>query len=109
MEMPACKSDRSRQVLRGFALVELLVVIGIIAIVIAFLLPALAGARRQAKLVACQSNMRQVWQLLLVYANHNRGWIYPVGVGDPEAPAGPENLRRLGAALPAEERWPVYV
>ena len=93
----------------GFSLVELLVVIGIIAIVIAFLLPALAGARRQANVVACQSNMRQVGQLLLIYANHNQGWVYPVGVGDPEAPPGPGNLRRLGAALPVDQRWPVYV
>src|SRR3954466_8097856 len=93
----------------GFSLVELLVVIGIIAIIIAFLLPALASARKQAKLIACQSNMRQIGHLLLIYANENRGWIYPVGVGDPEAPAGPDNLRRLGAALPEDERWPVYV
>jgi prepilin-type N-terminal cleavage/methylation domain-containing protein len=101
--------QRRRRVRIGFSLVELLVVIGIIAIVIAFLLPALAGARRQANVVACLSNLRQVGQLLLIYANHNQGWIYPVGVGDPEAPPGPENLRRLGAALPPDQRWPVYV
>jgi len=99
-----------RKTLRdGFSLVELLVVIGIIAIIIAFLMPALANARRQANVVACQSNMRQIGHLLLIYANENKGWIYPVGVGDPNAPAGPDNLRRLGAALPPEERWPVYV
>jgi prepilin-type N-terminal cleavage/methylation domain-containing protein/prepilin-type processing-associated H-X9-DG protein len=93
----------------AFTLIELMVVIGIIAIMIAFLLPALANARKQAKLVACQSNLRQIGNLLLIYANENAGWIYPVGDGDPQAPAGPANLRRLGAALPMAERWPVYV
>src|SRR5205823_7443845 len=94
---------------RAFTLVELLVVIGIIAILIALLLPAAAGARRQAKMIKCQANMRAIGQLLLMYANSNRGWMYPVGVGDPNAPAGPSNLRRLGEFLPPEQRWPVYV
>jgi len=94
---------------RAFTLVEILVVIGIIALLIALLLPALAGARQEAKSIKCQANMRTIGQLLLMYANSNRGWMYPVGVGDPNAPAGPDNLRRLGDFLPPEERWPVYV
>jgi prepilin-type N-terminal cleavage/methylation domain-containing protein/prepilin-type processing-associated H-X9-DG protein len=62
---------------RGFTLLELLIVIGIIALLIALLMPSLNRARAHAKSVQCQSNLHQIGQNLLIYANQWKGWIYP--------------------------------
>jgi prepilin-type processing-associated H-X9-DG protein len=68
-------------VLLGFTLVELLVVIGIIALLIALLLPAVSAAREQAKTVQCLSNLRQMAVAAHAYVAENRG-SYPPAYWD---------------------------
>jgi prepilin-type N-terminal cleavage/methylation domain-containing protein/prepilin-type processing-associated H-X9-DG protein len=56
---------------RAFTLIELLVVIAIVSLLMALLLPALAGAKRRARTVTCQSNLRQIGIGILMYEQDN--------------------------------------
>ena len=60
-------------VTRGFTLVELLVVIGIIALLISILMPSLSRAREAANRTACLSNLRQIGMAFVMYANEHKG------------------------------------
>ena len=65
--------SKIRSLAWGFTLVELLVVIGIIAVLVAMLLPALNKARAQARSTVCLSNLHQIGIGLNAYAHDHRG------------------------------------
>jgi len=72
---------------RGFTLVELLVVVGIIAVLIGLLLPALGKARRAARDVKCLSNLQHLGQGFAIYAGNNRNW-WPLPANPTGSPPG---------------------
>jgi prepilin-type N-terminal cleavage/methylation domain-containing protein len=84
----------------GFSLVELLVVIGMIAMLIAILLPSLRGARAQATRVACESNLRQLAMASVGYALDNHDYLpFPNWANANGYYAGPGWLYQAGTAF----------
>jgi prepilin-type N-terminal cleavage/methylation domain-containing protein/prepilin-type processing-associated H-X9-DG protein len=64
---------------RAFTLVELLVVIGIIAVLVSILLPAINKAREAANRTKCAANLRSIGQMLATYAVANKDQV-PLGM-----------------------------
>lgn len=93
------RAHRPRTGPPGFTLVELLVVIGIIALLIAILMPALSKARAQANAVKCASQMREIGKYFVHYAMENKGNIFPCDA----------NGKHFGGAYPVAQRWPTLV
>jgi prepilin-type N-terminal cleavage/methylation domain-containing protein/prepilin-type processing-associated H-X9-DG protein len=104
MRMPAnipARGARARSA--GFTLVELLIVIGIIALLMGILLPSIAGSRRQSRALQCASNIRQLCTAIFGYAAENKGrfptnlqspapgqyWYYPDYAGGYVSKDGP--------------------
>jgi prepilin-type N-terminal cleavage/methylation domain-containing protein/prepilin-type processing-associated H-X9-DG protein len=96
---------------RGFSMVELLVVIGIIAVLISLLVPALSKARESAKTIQCASQLRQIGQAIYAYASANGGLLPPysgthyfpddaAGSADPNGPGWIASLQPNTASKP---------
>jgi prepilin-type N-terminal cleavage/methylation domain-containing protein/prepilin-type processing-associated H-X9-DG protein len=105
MGNPARRYRSCRPARRGFTLVELLVVIGIIAVLIGVLLPTLARARAAANAVKCLSNLHQIGLALVNYTSDNHGLICPSFNMQPPSTPGGTNYTALGQAQ-AMDGWP---
>jgi prepilin-type N-terminal cleavage/methylation domain-containing protein/prepilin-type processing-associated H-X9-DG protein len=94
---------RAGRVRPAFTLVELLVVIGIIAVLIAILMPALQRARTQAQQTQCLSNMRQIGTTLTMFANEHKGYLVKAWFNS--GPREPGDNSWNYRDTPAERTW----
>jgi prepilin-type N-terminal cleavage/methylation domain-containing protein len=78
MQIKSNMSQSNRSQAPGFTLVELLVVVGIIAVLVAILLPALNKARQQAVTITCAARIRQLETAVMMYVNANGGYLPPM-------------------------------
>jgi prepilin-type N-terminal cleavage/methylation domain-containing protein/prepilin-type processing-associated H-X9-DG protein len=93
--------DPRRRAARGFTLVELLVVIGIIALLISILLPSLNNARRQARTVRCLANLKTIGHGFQMYAQQYKS-MWPAAVHERTATHIPIDDERRWSDLLAE-------
>ena len=95
---PAPRGARARARVRrrGLTYVEVLVIIGLIAIAVAFLLPSMQRTNCGGNRVKCASNLRQIGQAILLYSNDNKG-AYPRAL----YASGPSVIPTWGTPAPA--------
>ncbi|MCX5652422.1 MAG: type II secretion system protein [Planctomycetota bacterium] len=74
---------------RGFTLVEMLAVIGVIAVLMSIIVPTLSGVRREAESVSCQSNLRQLHGAIEIYRASIRGMLPMCDFLPASTPEGP--------------------
>jgi prepilin-type N-terminal cleavage/methylation domain-containing protein/prepilin-type processing-associated H-X9-DG protein len=96
-----CQGWNRSRTARGFTLVELLVVIGIIALLISILLPALNKARESARQAKCLNNMRQIVLATISFAGEHKGWM-PGRAGRDITKINPSTGAIQGGGTPAE-------
>jgi len=89
---------------RAFTLVELLVVIGIIALLISILLPVVGKVRRQADSTKCAANLHGMGQAWNMYVSQNKG-ICPPGRFEKTGPATGNSMYLIGKEMTYRPRW----
>lgn len=97
---------------RGFTLLEVLIVIGVIAVLISVLMPSLGNARERGRRVVCENNLRSIWFGVLAYSMSNDDrvpFIEDVNAADPSAdPFSPDYPTAVGTVLGSyaqEKTW----
>lgn len=100
-----CPSTRTRH---GFTLIELLTVIAIIGILAAILIPTVGKVREVSKSAKCISNLRQIGQQLVMYANDNKGFLPDPRMSTVNSPITDHRIKFGGSRQLAALLWPYY-